>query len=361
MLNKNTQKELLQNNTHRKTASLSLEAALIMPVFIYATMLIINVVLFIGLQIRIQLSLYNTALSLSKYDYAYEVIKSEKGINLEELKADSLLTTIIGRGIESGIVKTMVVADLGVDYLEKSDVVGGVRGLYFTQSEILNENGDIDLIVNYKVRSPFDIFGIGAIHIEQRAKIRAFSGDKNIEKPKTEYVYVAPTGSVYHRYTSCKYLNVSVKKVLLAQVDKERNKDGGKYYKCKKCTNKALPGIEVYITAYGNRYHSNRNCSELKRGILRIPKSEVGKRKACSNCGGIYFDGTVGCIDFNDNEYRGYKEEEHNRNRTTDNICYGTGWMCCWKNTVAGDSVGNNSGSGVLRACCFDSRKYWKG
>ena len=43
--------------------------------------------------------------------------------------------------------------------------------------------------------------------------------------------------------------------------------------------------LEIYITSQGNRYHTQLNCSGLKRTIYTVPLSQTGGRGRCSKCG----------------------------------------------------------------------------
>lgn len=37
-------------------------------------------------------------------------------------------------------------------------------------------------------------------------------------------------------------------------------------------------------TLYGTRYHSSRNCTELKRNIQKVSKDSVSDRRLCEKC-----------------------------------------------------------------------------
>lgn len=41
----------------------------------------------------------------------------------------------------------------------------------------------------------------------------------------------------------------------------------------------------VYITDYGERYHSKEGCDKLKRTVVKVPKSAVAERRLCEKCG----------------------------------------------------------------------------
>lgn len=100
-----------------------------------------------------------------------------------------------------------------------------------------------------------------------------------------EYVYIAETGTVYHRSGDCTYLELSVRSAGRGELSSLRNKAGGNYYQCEICN--GYGGSICYITDYGSRYHSNPVCSGLKRTVFRILLKEAATqgKHACSKCG----------------------------------------------------------------------------
>ena len=105
------------------------------------------------------------------------------------------------------------------------------------------------------------------------------------EEITEEMVYVTERGEKYHRDIDCRYLHVSARSVGFEEAKGLRNKDGSRYGACEYC-GEGIAGGNVFITDYGNRYHSRVDCAGLKRKIYTIPISEVGGRGPCSGCGG---------------------------------------------------------------------------
>ena len=99
-----------------------------------------------------------------------------------------------------------------------------------------------------------------------------------------EYVYITPKGTVYHRTPSCRILDISVRKADLSQIEKERGKDGQKYYPCSRCGKETALDNTVYCTDYGTLYHTKVSCSALKRTVNKIKLDEIGERNPCSFC-----------------------------------------------------------------------------
>ncbi len=118
-------------------------------------------------------------------------------------------------------------------------------------------------------------------YIIQKAVCRGWIGFTQLQDSEI-YVYVTAEGEVYHLYADCTHLDLSVRRVTKAVATISKNEYGERYSECELC--KGPFGILVYITSEGNRYHSERNCSGLKRTIRQIPLSEVGNRRGCIRC-----------------------------------------------------------------------------
>lgn len=118
-------------------------------------------------------------------------------------------------------------------------------------------------------------------YVFEKAVCRAWIGFTELETEET-YVYITPEGSVYHLFRDCTHLKLSIESMTYQRAVLEKNEYGEKYRKCKRC--KEPFGILVYITKEGDCYHSERNCSGLKRTIRQIAISEVLGRTCCIRC-----------------------------------------------------------------------------
>ena len=147
--------------------------------------------------------------------------------------------------------------------------------------------------VEYSVKNPFDIFGIGYIKVVQEFTYEVwlgekYAGDYGKDKDNTDSVFITRTGTVYHKTRNCPALNIDVKMVDFSQINNYRNKNGSIYYPCSKCkkyNNKNESSYEyVYVTDYGVRYHRDENCSEINRTIIEISRNKVTGMRACRLC-----------------------------------------------------------------------------
>ena len=90
---------------------------------------------------------------------------------------------------------------------------------------------------------------------------------------------------MYHKTSGCTYLNLSIQSVEDVQIAEYRNESGEKYHKCELCADKINKFERVYITNYGNKYHTDLNCSGIKRTIEMVRLSDVRERGRVQNAG----------------------------------------------------------------------------
>ena len=72
--------------------------------------------------------------------------------------------------------------------------------------------------------------------------------------------------------------------VLEEDVKEKRNETGEQYLPCEYCKSDGMTTI-VYITSYGNRYHTTAKCQGLKRTVIKIPFSQIEEETPCKKCG----------------------------------------------------------------------------
>lgn len=174
------------------------------------------------------------------------------------------------------------------DVMKKSAVAA-----HLLSEPITGKEGDcikVDLL--YPISLPIGGFGYGQVLHRQKGLIHIFNGynDSCGDSIGTseEYVYITKTGSVYHRRRSCRILNISVTEVEGEKVFALRNVDRKKYYGCTRCAQgygeSDLKGCKVYITDYGVNYHLSLRCPDLRRMVQVIKITHVGGRTPCKLC-----------------------------------------------------------------------------
>ena len=239
-------------------ASLTVEAALVLPILLFA----ILTIAYMGL-----------------------LVKTEDEVRHAMCRTVTEASAEVGAGLTSQAKSMFYYRGKLMAYLGDTSLTTNLIG-----SSFLEENDEIELVVNYTASVPFALFDYISPRFSERIRTRAFVGVDKRGEGKEEgdvIVYITPTGRVYHRDKNCTYLKLKVSQVLYGDIARMRNSGGGKYKPCHRCAGGYTPGADtpVWITNYGDRYHTNRGCSEIKRTVMEVLLSEVGNRAPCSKCG----------------------------------------------------------------------------
>lgn len=268
----------VEDSRRGQRASMTVEACFVLPFFLFAFLNIISIVEIYRLQGNMGAAMHDTVKQMAVYGYEYRQIGGGSAGAAESLGLTYLYA--------AGNVRTK----LGTAYLDNSPLAGGASSISWLRSSVMQEDDCIDLVAEYCVEPPAAVVGYHQRTMYSRMRTRAWTGYDNSahgagDSTEEEIVYITPDGSVYHRSRGCGYLKLSIVAVDKGFLDTQRNQDGSKYYSCEECGDAC--GNTVYITSFGNKYHSTLGCSGLKRTIIAVPISEVGGRGACSKCGAL--------------------------------------------------------------------------
>ncbi len=161
------------------------------------------------------------------------------------------------------------------------DVLGGLAGITLFQSTV--DDIRISLSADYIITYPIKLLGKQGFYVSQRRTARIWNGyDPNQSKTDEAIAYVTKYGTVYHLSLSCPHIDLSIRSISKDQLAKARNSSGGSYKKCPMCGKKSET---VYVTSWGDCYHSSLSCSGLKRTIYRISLEEAKESYgACQKC-----------------------------------------------------------------------------
>lgn len=267
--------------------SLTVEAALVLPIFVLVLAGILCMGQIFYLQTRIQTAMEQTGEELATYYYG---VKSLSGDTDGEEGKQSGLDAVLGdfaKGIASAVfAKNRILEAVGREWLDNSLIEGGSDGLSMAGSTFFQEDDRVNLTVRYRIKIPYLDF-LKPLTVVQTCVRRAWTGTGGGTETGEEIVYITDTGTVYHVSLDCTYLRPSLEEVRYGEVEHRRNESGERYRACEKCAASGQQGIpqRVYITKYGNRYHFSVACPALTRGIRTIKKSEAAGRLPCSKCG----------------------------------------------------------------------------
>ncbi len=284
-------------------ASFTVEAALVLPIFIYVIIAFVYLLQIFLLQEYLQNGITETGYFSAKYAYIYEYLlnyddTNEKNSNKDKSTIESGMDAIIARAIDSSYYKIKLQEYLDLNIINESCVRGGFSGIHTYLSSYMAEEDAIDIVITYDIKLPLLFIPLDKISMAQRVRMRGWSGHQveakkgspndsdEDEEQQDEIVYITETGTVYHLTKECSHLKLSIQKTTFGQLERLRNESGGKYKECSLCGKNVLSGGDcVYITDDGDKYHGNLGCSGLKRTIIEISLSEVGSRRPCQRCG----------------------------------------------------------------------------
>lgn len=293
-------KRLLNNILlyRKEEGSLTVEAALVMPLFIFLIISFLYFIQIFTVQEQIQSSLTKMGLNLSRTSYIFQDFPSfeellDFDLSIFGTEHDLGLEELADQASSGGILKLCARKYLDTNQINRSCIQDGFEGISFQHSSIFGAEDILDIIAEYTVVLPIRILPIKDMHMVQRVRIRNWTGYEvaatystgDNSKEDTDIVYITDTGEVYHKDKNCSHIKLSITKVYGIPSDK-RNDNGGKYYPCEACVKGlADANANYYITSDGSRYHSKRECSKITRKVREIPQAEIGSRRLCKRCG----------------------------------------------------------------------------
>lgn len=253
----------------RAHAGMTVEAAVVLPLFLFFLLNLSCAIELIRLHGNLQLALWDTCSKVAIYGHAL---------------GDSDLAPIF-----TGIyIKNQIVEYAGEEYLDNAPLKNGSKGLMLWESDIFSSKDELDVIVTYAASPWSNYAAFSTFRMANRYCAHIWNGYEIPKDPKkaleqTDVVYVTETGKVYHENPNCTHLQLSIREVTRFEAESAVNQWGSSYTPCEKCK----PGKTIwnlYITEDGDRYHSSLDCPGLKRTVFSIPRSRAFKYRPCSRC-----------------------------------------------------------------------------
>lgn len=164
-----------------------------------------------------------------------------------------------------------------------------VERVSLLRSSFLEDGETVDLVVDYEVKMPFSLLGLESVELTNRSFRRAWVGEDGKsqgdqeEEEEDVIVYVGKKSTRYHVSRTCHYLHNDLTAVAAGEVEFRRNDSGGRYTPCARCGSDV--GGTVYIMPSGKHYHSSPSCSAINAYAKAVWKSEAEHLGPCSYCG----------------------------------------------------------------------------
>ena len=264
----------------RKRGSLTVEAAMVLPLFLFFMVILMVPMGVMKEGRRIQTALEAAGEEVSQYAYVLHQLKL--GERLETSGLDGFTEEFLDGLTEEGIllyVRKRVEGRVGVERLKSAS---------FVRSSVLRDGETIDLVMDYRVKIPFSVFGLSSMPMTARSCRRAWigreGGSGRRDGQEDELVYIGKASTRYHRQRTCHYLYNDIKQISFKEVEDARNLSGGKYKPCSRCGKFAEENGSVFLMPSGEKYHSDRNCSSIMAYVEAVPLSQVRHMGGCSYC-----------------------------------------------------------------------------
>lgn len=243
--------------------STSVEAMLVLPLFLFSMLAFIYICNMLAVKSIIYEAAIQTAEYMAEYAYLAEQYPEEADCGND------------------------IIADLKFqEYLDDGEkveqfVINGISGVSFYGSAFPDEEGYIVLHVRYDLSVNIPFICNFSEACEERIRQKAYLGYRNSSEADgvtedDKYVYIAENGTVYHSGRSCSYLAPEI------YAASRESAVGKGYLSCEYCG--ASAGSTVYVTQEGERYHSVYTCSRIRRTVYRKKLNEVGGMPQCQRC-----------------------------------------------------------------------------
>lgn len=254
----------------RAEAGMTVEAAVVLPLFLYFLLNLSCAIELIRLHGNLQLALWETCGKTAIYGYAL---------------CDSDLSPMF-----TGLyIKNQLVEYAGKNYLDNAPIKNGSNGLSLWGSDFFSDRDEMDVIVAYTASPWSSRASFTAFSMANRYFAHIWTGYEIPQNPQEaqkqfDVIYMTETGEVYHENRNCTHLKLSIREVTRAEAERAKNQWGSSYSPCEKCR-PDTQARQLYITEEGNRYHLSPECPGLKRTVFSVPRSRAAGYRACSRCG----------------------------------------------------------------------------
>lgn len=265
------------------SASLTLEAALGLSLFIFAAVCMLLPMRIMNTERKLQAAMESMGEEFSRYAYIKHAVEHSKPLSAAG-------TGDFAKAFCKHLV-TGAAQGYGMVQLKDHTDTRALEHMSMARTRIQEEGEMIHLVLDYEIRLPFPVPGLPSLQRTAVCSRRAWVGlagktydaDGNRTDDPDETVYIGKNSTRYHRSRECHYLSNQLKTVPLASMEDHRNQSGSRYSPCAVCGSQA--GTYVYIMPSGKSYHSSAVCRAILAYVKAVPLSQVEHLGACSYCG----------------------------------------------------------------------------
>lgn len=240
-------------------ASVTLEAAFVLPVFLFAMLNIISIM---------DIMRIKGCVDMAVVECGNEIAIESYGGYVNDLMTSLYIKKKICYFLKENL------SDADYKKIEES--------IYVRDVSFLKEGNKFSFKVHYKIKPMVDMAGLATVKLNTDYYGHNWLGYQSQGKTET-MVFLSDKASVYHMDKHCKYLNVTIMEIPFINLEFYRNNSRQKYKACNFCTDGEKEMV-VYITPEGEGYHTSKNCIGLKRSIHTVPLSQVKGKKVCQGC-----------------------------------------------------------------------------
>ena len=271
-------------NTSSAKASLTIEAALVLPFFILVFLSLTYFFNIMAFYSTLQHRLEETARNINSFAY---------------ILSDSETTPSKSDLLTSESIRHLFMSDDIKQLCRTMHVKNGENGISFYHSKIDKSYNSANLIITYNMSISF--LPHVNIHIPfiQRCRFKLFTGDPDTyyAENSSSIIYMTYHGTVYHTNKYCTYL-IKYAEILdknsLSEYEKAVNPS---YSLCSACKRSlSSENHYIYISKTGSVYHYSRDCYYLTSHIYECNLADVKNQfQLCSRCsqssnGGLQYD-----------------------------------------------------------------------
>lgn len=272
----------------RFSGIITVEASIILPIFILAIASIIYLFNVLHIQNTFQERLSSIAKDISQTAYTtssfskLNIIQQNNLISMD----DSIIRDITTSAISGAYVKNKFLDNEITEFINSNYIKNGTNGLSFMSTSYDSETKSLDIVLTYQVSIPF-LPDLISLPIQQHCKIRLFSGLNITEAEALNelFVYICIEGNVYHTNKYCSYL------LKYTQVLEMKDLRFYSLNRCSICdTMYYNPNTDysrqiIYVTEFGNFYHMTLDCPVFVRNIHTIKFSDLPDYyELCERC-----------------------------------------------------------------------------